>query len=139
MVEACIFCQIARGELDSHRIYEDEKTLAFLDINPAVEGHTVIIPKKHYEKFEEIPGEDVKKLFMTVQLVTEKVQKALGTDSSNVGLNNGSPAGQAVPHTHIHIFPRHSGDGGGSLHSIINSPPKRSLEEVRKRIRKEVD
>lgn len=139
MSDRCIFCKIAKGELDSHRIYEDEYTLAFLDINPAVEGHTVLIPKKHYQKLEDIPEEELGKLFKAVQLVTEKVQKALNTDSSNVGLNNGRPAGQAVPHTHVHIFPRHRGDGGGSLHSIINNPPQRSLEEVQDRIVKEFE
>lgn len=139
MSDPCLFCQIARGELDSHRIYEDEYTLAFLDINPAVEGHTVIIPKNHYRKLEDIPEVEIGKLFTTVQLVTQKVQKAMDTDSSNVGINNGPPAGQAIPHAHIHVFPRREDDGGGSLHSIINSSPKRDLKEVQEIIRKEFE
>lgn len=137
MKQSCIFCRIVAGELPAHNIYEDGDSLAFLDINPLTEGHTLVIPKEHYEKLEEMPQDKAGKLFEAVRLVTEKVQKAMGTSSSTVGINNGRLAGQAIPHVHVHIIPRYLGDGGGMIHSIVRKPAKRSLEEIKKAIGKE--
>ncbi len=133
----CLFCKIVRGEISSHKIYEDPDAFAFLDIRPLTDGHCLVIPKKHYEKLEEMPRAEVGKLFEAVGLVAERVQKAMNTTASTIGINNGKLAGQAVPHLHIHIIPRYRGDGGGTIHSVVHSPSKRSLEEVREKIIKE--
>ncbi|MFQ5794269.1 MAG: HIT family protein [Candidatus Bipolaricaulia bacterium] len=134
MREGCIFCRIAAGEVNAHRVYEDAETLAFLDIHPLTEGHTMVIPKQHYRKLEEMPVTEAGRLFETVRLVVEKVGQAMGTDSSTIGINNGRLAGQAVPHLHVHIVPRYPGDGGGTIHTIVHHPSSRSLDEVQKKI-----
>jgi len=130
----CLFCKIVRGEISSHKIYEDQDAFAFLDIHPLTEGHCMVIPQKHYEKLEEMPKAEVGKLFEAVRIVTEKVQKAMNTTASTIGMNNGKLAGQVVPHVHIHIIPRYVGDGGGTIHSVVHSPTKHSLNEVREKI-----
>lgn len=130
----CLFCKIVRGEISSHKIYEDQDAFAFLDIHPLTEGHCMVIPKEHYEKLEEMPKAEVGKLFEAVRIVTEKVQKAMNTMASTIGINNGKLAGQVVPHLHIHIIPRYRGDGGGTIHSVVYSPSKHSLDEVRQKI-----
>jgi len=136
MKQSCIFCRIVAGKLHSYKVYEDEDSLAFLDINPLTEGHTLVIPKEHYEKLEAMPKDKAGKLFEAVRLVTGKVQKAMDTSSSTIGINNGRLAGQAIPHVHVHIIPRYPGDGGGMIHSIVRKPTKRSLEEIKKAIEK---
>jgi histidine triad (HIT) family protein len=128
---SCVFCRIVRGEAPAHVLHEDEHTLAFLDIHPLVEGHTMVIPKAHYETLEDLPPELVGQVFETVRKVSAAMRKALGAQATTIGINNGRAAGQVVPHLHIHIVPRYVGDGGGTIHSIIHRPPQRSLDEVR--------
>ncbi len=135
----CIFCKIVRGEIPAHEIYEDAATLAFLDIHPLADGHTMVIPKPHYEKLEDVPVTEAGKIFETVRRVTGAIQKAFNAPASTIGINNGRAAGQVVPHLHIHIVPRFPGDGGGTIHSIIRGPSKRSLGEVQKMIAKAIE
>ncbi|GBC76196.1 putative HIT-like protein [bacterium HR07] len=130
----CIFCKIVRGELDAHKVYEDSETMAFLDRYPMTDGHTLVIPKVHAERLSDLPPELAGKLFQTVQKVTEQIARALGAPAFNIGFNDGRAAGQAIPHLHCHIIPRFPGDGGGSMHSIISTPQKRSLEETHRLI-----
>lgn len=130
----CIFCQVVRGERPAHKVYEDSETLAFLDIYPMADGHTMVTPKVHAVRLQDLSLELAGKLFQTVQLVAAKIEKALGAPAFTVGLNDGRTAGQVVPHLHIHIVPRYPGDGGGSIHSIIRAPQKRSLDEIRQLI-----
>lgn len=131
---SCVFCKIVRGELAAHKVYEDPETLAFLDLYPMTDGHTLVIPKLHAERFSDLPPELAGKLFQAVQKVTEHLAKALGAPAFNIGFNDGRAAGQAVPHLHFHIIPRFPGDGGGSLHSIIYKPHTRPLDEIHRLI-----
>lgn len=126
----CIFCRIVRGELPAHKVYEDRDSLAFLDIHPMVEGHTLVIPKVHVERLQDLSCELAGKVFQTVQVVAGRVTHALGAPALNVGFNDGRAAGQAVPHLHFHLIPRFPSDGGGSMHSIIHRPSQRSLDEI---------
>ena len=130
----CVFCRIVRGELSAHKVYEDSETLAFLDIHPMTDGHTLVIPKVHAERLSKLSPELAGKLFQAVWRVTERVAQALQAPAFNIGINDGRAAGQAVPHVHVHIIPRFPGDGGGSLHSIIYTPHKRPLEEIHRLI-----
>jgi histidine triad (HIT) family protein len=130
MSKDCIFCKIVRGEIPSHKIVENEYSFAFLDIHPLADGHTMIIPKAHVERFEDVPAAQLGKLFEAVQQVTRATTKSLNAPAVTIGINNGGAAGQVVPHLHIHLIPRFENDGGGSIHSIVKSSPKRSLEEV---------
>jgi len=107
----CIFCQIINNEIPSCKVYEDDKTLAFLDINPVNPGHTLVIPKKHYENIEEISEEDLAAVIASVKKVGRLMKDKLGAAGYNVTLNNGAAAGQDVWHLHFHVIPRHDGDG----------------------------
>ncbi len=109
----CIFCKIVAGELPSYKIYEDEKTLAFLNIYPSSIGHTIVIPKTHYANLEEIPETDLTALILTTKKVGSILKNKLVAPGYNIASNNDPVAGQQIPHIHFHLIPRHSGDGLG--------------------------
>jgi len=127
----CIFCKIIKGEIPCYKVHEDKNSLAFLDIKPHSKGHTVVIPKQHGETASDFTETYFTEFFSSVKKTMEILQNKLNPDGFNVGWNNGSTAGQVVPHLHIHIFPRYDGDGGGSMHSIINNP-QIDIEKVAK-------
>lgn len=107
----CIFCKIARNELSAERVYEDEKTLAFLDIRPNNLGHTLVIPKHHSTNMQDIAEEDAQALMRTVRTLTPAIKKAMGAEGVNIVMNNDAAAGQIIFHTHFHLIPRFSDDG----------------------------
>ncbi len=131
-METCLFCKIINKEIPAHIIYEDKDSLAFLDIKPHSNGHTVVIPKKHAVTPFDLDEKSFKELLLDVKRVMEKLRDVLYPDGFNVGWNQNTAAGQVVAHLHIHIFPRYNGDGGGSMHSIINNPGKMSVDDVAK-------
>ena len=110
-MDTCIFCEIAAGRIPSMKVYEDDNVLAFLDIHPISDGHTLIIPKLHSAKLDECTLDTLEKLTLCVQRVAGAVQKAMGSEGYNVLCNNGRAAGQLVDHVHFHIIPRNSKDG----------------------------
>ncbi|PIN74356.1 HIT family hydrolase [Candidatus Woesearchaeota archaeon CG10_big_fil_rev_8_21_14_0_10_45_16] len=124
----CIFCRIGRKEIPCHIIYEDDDTMAFLDIKPHAKGHTVVIPKKHGETVFDIDDKTYMAVMKAVKKTMEKIQKVLDPDGFNAGWNHNTAGGQVVPHLHVHIFPRYNDDNGGSMHSIVNAPV--DVEEV---------
>lgn len=132
MRDDCIFCRIARGEAEAQVVFEDGSSIAFLDINPLTEGHTMVVPKAHYQRLEDVPAEEVGSLFRTVHRVASAARDALGAPATTVGINNGEVAGQVVPHVHVHVVPRYAGDGGGTIHTIVRSPGERDLAAVRR-------
>lgn len=107
----CIFCKIIAKEIPSHQVYEDEKALVFLDIKPVNPGHLLVIPKKHYQNFEEISETDLQDLILVVKKMGARLKEKLGVAGYNITVNNDPVSGQAVPHLHIHLIPRHQGDG----------------------------
>jgi len=111
MSENCIFCKIAKGEIPSHKVYEDEDFLAFLDIAPASLGHTLIIPKRHADNLYALDAVSAARLIPLAQKLAEKVKTATGCAGVNLLQNNGEAAGQTVHHFHLHIIPRMAGDG----------------------------
>ncbi|MBP7992811.1 MAG: HIT family protein [Candidatus Magasanikbacteria bacterium] len=114
----CIFCKIINKEIPNYTVYEDDHVLAFLDIFPHAEGHTVVIPKVHAHNLVELSQDFIEPLFSGVKKVQEKLMVALNPEGFSVGWNHGEAGGQAVPHLHIHILPRWNNDGGGSMHSL---------------------
>jgi histidine triad (HIT) family protein len=110
MMEECLFCKIIQGKIPSSKVYEDDNTIAFLDIMPANKGHSLVIPKKHYETFLDIPDDDLKNLILATKKVTKALSLSIGNGSYNLVMNNGKIAGQVVYHAHIHIIPRFKGD-----------------------------
>lgn len=107
----CIFCKIVAGQIPCEKVYEDENTLAFLDIMPINEGHTLVIPKSHYVNTLETPENIMMQVMATVKKVAHAIEKGLGITDFNIAMNNGAKAGQVVFHAHMHIMPRHEGDG----------------------------
>ena len=111
MADNCIFCKIASGQIPSVKIYEDEKVIAFLDIGPVSDGHTLVISKQHFERLDEFPPELLGQLASKLGKIAKAVVNAMNSDGYNVLCNNGRAAGQLVEHLHFHIIPRNSGDG----------------------------
>ena len=135
-MENCIFCKIIKGEIPNYTVYEDDKTLAFLDIAPRSSGHTVVIPKNHAERVACLAADSLTALALAVKATAAKIETALKPDGFNIGWNDGAAAGQVVPHLHIHILPRWTGDGGGNMHSVVNNPGEMSVEEVFNKLNK---
>jgi histidine triad (HIT) family protein len=127
---SCIFCKIVAGEIPSMRIYEDEATLAFLDIGPLAEGHLLIIPRSHYEFLDEMPATEVAAVTSCLPRLAKAVASATQAGGYNILQNNGKLAGQAVGHVHFHIIPRRDGDGLGYRWPAGKYEPGRA-EQVR--------
>ena len=109
--DSCIFCRIVRGELPSTRVYEDDRILAFLDINPVAKGHLLVIPKAHYATLLDVP-EELSACFAPVLAKLGKaVMAATNATGFNCLQNNFAASGQIVFHSHWHIIPRFEGDG----------------------------
>ena len=115
--EQCIFCKIGAGEIESKKIYEDAKVIAFLDINPASPGHTLVVPKQHATFLPQLSDQATAHLFAVVKrlsgILYEITQETAGEKQAGVNIlqNNGGAAGQQVPHLHVHLIPRVEGDG----------------------------
>lgn len=107
-MEDCIFCKIVKGEIPCFKVYEDERVLAFEDINPIAEGHTLIIPKKHAENLWEIPSEDLSAIHLASQKVIHAIKEALNPAGVVVLQLNGRGVNQVVMHYHLHLMPRAS-------------------------------
>jgi len=107
----CIFCKIVSGEIPSKKIYEDDHTLAFLDIRPVNPGHTLVIPKDHFENIYTLPDETLARLSLTTKKVALALKDALDADGINLNMNNEAGAGQVIFHAHIHVIPRKPNDG----------------------------
>ena len=130
MSQNCIFCQILDGELPSYKIYEDDHTIAFLNIYPSVKGHVLLISKKHGEQMFDFSTEELKNIMSGIEQVTRQMQEVLKPDGFNIGWNHGEHAGQSVPHLHVHIMPRWQGDGDGSVQSFIKNPGETEVKDV---------
>lgn len=109
----CIFCKIAAGAIPAQVVHEDAASLAFLDIAPLAEGHTLLIPKRHYARIEEMPEAELSELTRALPRLARAVREATGAPGLNILQNNGSESGQVVPHLHIHLIPRRAADGLG--------------------------
>lgn len=107
----CIFCKIIAGELPSLKVYEDEETLAFLDIHPVNPGHTLVVPKKHSQNIFDVATADWVSVTKIVLHLAHAIEKAVSADGININMNNREHAGQVVDHLHVHIIPRFKGDG----------------------------
>lgn len=103
--DRCVFCKIVRGELPSDIVYEDERHIAFLDINPFSRGHTLVCPKAHGETIWDMDERDIGELFMAASAVSKAVMHATGSDGFRFVQNNGEAANQVVAHVHIHVIP----------------------------------
>ena len=108
-----IFCKIIDGEIPSTKVYEDDDVLAILDISQATKGHTLVMPKKHYQDFLSTPAETMHKVYDVAQRIGQAMVGVLGAKGVNILTNVGEAAGQSVPHFHVHVIPRYTGGEGG--------------------------
>ncbi len=115
----CIFCKIVSGVIPTKVIAETKNSIAFLDAFPLAKGHTLIIPKHHHEKIQNMSSEENSDLFSTMHKVISKVDKLTG--ATLVAIHNGKEAGQEIPHIHIHLVPRSVNDSGGPIHCLFDS------------------
>ena len=130
----CIFCKMVAGQIPVTKVYEDADVLCFLDIGPVSDGHTLVIPKEHFENVHDCPAEVLGKVASKLTAIDSAVKQAMGCDGYNVLCNNGRAAGQLVEHLHFHIIPRSSGDG------LFNHWPaykyqQGKIEEIAARVR----
>jgi histidine triad (HIT) family protein len=107
----CIFCKIVAGEIPAHKIDEDDKTLAFMDINPWTRGHALVIPKEHSRNIYDIEPEDLAAMHITGQRVAKRMRDRLHAEGINILQSSEPIAMQTVFHTHAHVIPRYSDDG----------------------------
>ncbi len=105
---ACVFCEIVHDAGKGHIIYEDGSHIAFLDRYPITEGHSLVIPKRHYELITDMTQDDTGRLFSIVPQIARAVLLATGADAFSLGQNNGRAARQIVQHVHVHIIPRYN-------------------------------
>lgn len=105
----CAFCRIISGEIESRIVFEDAVSLAFLDHRPLFPGHSLLVPKNHYETLNDLPAELIEPLFTNVRLMARAVEQAMGAEGAFIAINN--RISQGVPHLHIHIVPRRKKDG----------------------------
>lgn len=131
----CLFCKIGNKEIPAEIVYENDHVFAILDIHPVAPGHTMVIPKVHAATLAELPEEEIGPLFSAVKRMLGKLETALHPQGFTIGINSGPVAGQAIDHLHVHILPRFEGDGGGSVHTVVNNPPKEGVQETAARIK----
>lgn len=123
-----VFDKILAGDLPCHRVYEDEHVLAFLDVGPLADGHTLVIPKERTAQLHELSDEAAAALGRVLPRVARAVLAATGARSYNVLQNNGAEAHQAVMHVHFHVIPRHGGRGLGIGWQAGELAPERAAE-----------
>lgn len=126
----CIFCKIVNGTISAKKLYETSKSLAFLDAFPLTRGHTLVIPKNHYAKIQDMDESDSKDLFETVKILATKLESV--SSSSLIAIHNGKESGQDIPHVHVHIVPRNSSDGAGPIHNMFVKRPALDENEFEK-------
>ncbi len=130
---SCVFCEIIKGNIPCRKIYEDEFCIAFLDIAGDVDGHTLVIPKKHCENILDCDNETLAQTMNTVKLVSEHYTEICGYDGVNLLNACGESAHQSVFHLHFHVIPREKGDGINSWPSFKGA--KISLDEMLEKLR----
>lgn len=106
---SCLFCRIIAKEIPAEIVFENDYVVAFLDIGPVSEGHTLLIPKSHAENLSRGSEAEARELMGAVHFLAPKIMQAIGADGYNLGMNHGECAGQEVMHTHVHVMPRKNG------------------------------
>ncbi len=136
----CLFCKIGNGDIPSVKIYEDDKMVAFLDISQTTKGHTLIIPKKHFENIYDLDEETIIYLYKHVPQIAKAITHAFHAKGINIVNNNGKDAGQTVFHYHIHLIPRYNEEDGfrAIYTSQMDKYSKEDLEIIAQRIREEL-
>lgn len=126
----CLFCKIAAGDIPCYKVWEDDTTLAFLDINPLARGHALVIPKAHGAKLADLPPAHAAALMATTQRLSPALCAAVDAPDATLAVNDGPAAGQEIPHVHLHIVPRRPGDQAGPVHALFKERPEMDGDEL---------
>ncbi len=129
----CLFCDILDGKREGHFLYEDDSHVAFLDKYPIDFGHSLILPRKHYEKITDMTPDDVGAVFSLVPKIAKAILDATNADAFSIAQNNGRAAKQIIPHVHIHLIPRYNNKGTVWTKRQISND--NDLSELAKKIR----
>ena len=124
----CIFCKIISKEIPTKILYEDDDTVSFLDAFPVAKGHTLVIPKAHHAKIQDLSFDVNQKLCDTVHKMTSKVDSLEG--STLIAIHNGKESGQEIPHVHVHLIPRSNDDSAGPVHSMFKDKVELSESDI---------
>ena len=124
----CIFCKIVSKEIPTKILVETESCIGFLDAFPLAKGHALVIPKRHYEKLQDLPINVNTEVFSTVHSLISKVDSLTG--ATLVAVHNGKQSGQEIPHVHVHLIPRSEDDSAGAVHSMFSKKPDLSESEI---------
>ena len=135
MAKDCIFCRIAAGELDAHRVYESPNAVAILDTHPAARGHTMVIPRAHAPTLVDLDDDSVGEVFRAVKLVMRRIEEVLHPIAFNVGWNHGAAAGQHVFHLHVHVLPRYR-EAGRGVQALGEGTDRHELASLAESLRK---
>lgn len=133
--ESCEFCRLARKEDDASIIFEDENAMAFLDIRPVNDGHSLVIPKAHYENIYEIPEDEIAHVYKIVKRIASAVQKSVDAEGISITQHNGRAALQRIFHLHVHVIPRYE-EQTFPRPDELSEAKREKLEEVARKIRK---
>ena len=124
----CIFCRIVSKEIPTKILIETESCIGFLDAFPLAKGHAIVIPKKHYEKLQDLPTDINTGVFSAVHSLISKVDSLTG--ATLVAVHNGKDSGQEIPHVHVHLIPRTKDDSAGAVHSMFSQKPELSESDI---------
>ena len=124
--QQCIFCQIVAGKIPAKKVYDDPLSIAILDINPAVRGHLLLLPKEHYAIMPQVPEKEISQLFLVAKYLSQVLLKTLKATGTNLFIANGLAAGQKSQHFMLHLIPRKEGDGVMSWDEKLLDPTIRS-------------
>jgi histidine triad (HIT) family protein len=134
----CVFCKIVAGQIPSTRVFEDEHTVAFMDIGQVNPGHVLVAVKKHADNLYALDDAQAAAVARASALVARAIRAAFSPEGLSVYQANGKAAGQTVFHYHVHLLPRHAGDGM-ELTWPVKNPPRETLEGYADKIRKQFD
>ena len=135
---SCIFCRIVAGEIPAEIVARGDGYTAFLDVTPLADGHVLVVPVAHVAAIEDLAPADADALFRAVRHLAGPTRAAVGAAGSTIGINNGAATGQTIPHVHVHIVPRRTNDGAGSVHTIFRAGPRKPVAEVGAAIRRQL-
>lgn len=142
IMENCIFCKITKGKAEATKIYENDRLLIFMDIQPINQGHVLIIPKKHSELITEVDDKIAGEMFILAKKINIALRNSgLKCEGINYFLADGEAADQEIPHVHLHVFPRFKGDGFGFIfpNGYENLPSRDEINKIGEMIRKSLE
>lgn len=134
LVDNCLFCKIIKGEIPCVKVYEDNDVLGFLDISQTTLGHTLVIPKDHYDNFLYVPSDLLGKCFSAAQRIAQALVSGLGAKGVNILVNTNEIAGQTIMHFHIHVIPRYSSQDNIRLEFTPAQIEKLNLPDIARNI-----